>query len=156
MDMKKLLLQAVGHEQAAFELYDRLAKKIKNAEGAAMFANLAKDETGHRVKLEEWWRRKFAEPLTIGPRDAATAEAIEIDTQAGAVDALELALEREKSSATLYESLAASAVDPDLRRLCQALSEQEWGHFATIRAEIAAVTGDFYWLDIDYASHVED
>jgi rubrerythrin len=155
MDTKKLLVEAVHKEQAAFELYDRLSKTIKNAEGAETFAGLARDEIGHRHLLEDWWRKKFAEPFPFDPK-AVDKPKLAVDTQAGAVDALEIALEREKRAATLYEALHLSAADLDLKKLCHELAEQEWGHFATIRAEIAAVTGDFYWLDIDYAGHVED
>ncbi len=155
MGTKKLWIEAVCREQAAFDLYDRLSKSIKSAEGAETFAKLAKDEIGHRKLLEEWWAKQFG---ALPPIDPGAVEKIEIaiDTQSGAVDALELALAHEKTAATLYEAMAIDAGDDRLRGLCQALAEQEWGHFAIVRAEIAAVTGDFYWLDVDYAGHVED
>jgi rubrerythrin len=155
MDTRALLIEAAHREIAAFELYERLSKRIENPEGAETFAKLARDEVGHRERLAAWWTRKFGGTLPIDPKAVEPAK-IKIDTKAGAVDALELALAREKDSAVLYESLAKGVSDEDLRALCRDLSEQEWGHFNLIRAEIAAVTGDFYWFDIDYAGHVEE
>ncbi|NLH49273.1 MAG: ferritin family protein [Myxococcales bacterium] len=155
MNIKNLLIEAVNREIGSYELYLHLAGKIQNQEGAKTFDHLAEDEENHRRMLESWWQARYNEPLPVENKSFEKSK-LKIDTQSGAVDALELALAREKSDATLYESLAGQATNADLILLCKELAAQEWGHFATIRAEINAITGDFYWFDIGHASHVED
>jgi hypothetical protein len=52
--------------------------------------------------------------------------------------------------------MAQTASNEKFAELCQELAEQEWGHYATINAERQAVSGNFYWFDMDRTGFVED
>jgi rubrerythrin len=155
VDAKTVLSEAVHREQAAHDLYARLAAMIENPAGAKTFAHLAEDEAGHRALLESWWRERYREPFPYDAKKIAIRE-IKVTDRTGALEALEDALEFEEAAATGYEALAAGAEDAELRKLCEDLARQEWGHFETVRTEISAITGDFYWFDLDFAGHLED
>lgn len=154
-DAKTVLREAVHREQGAYELYLRLAALIDNPEGAKIFKHLAADEAGHRERLEQWWHKRHGEAFPFDPGEVGARE-VEIGGRADALDALEFASQYEQTAAKMYEAMAAATTDKELRAICRELAEQEWGHFETLRAEISAVTGDFYWFDIDTTGHVED
>lgn len=155
MNAKQLIIEAVHKEQAAHELYRSLAERIRNQEGAHTFAKLAEDEAGHRRQLEKWWDAQYQEAL---PFDGAKIKKpkLVVDEQSDAQAALELALEREEISARHYETLAGQTRNAELKKLCKELARQEWGHFEIIKAEISAITGNFYWFDVDRTGYLED
>jgi len=155
MNARQLLLEAVHREQEAHEFYSRLAKRISNKEGARTFAKLAEDEAGHRRQLESWWREQFREALPFDPARVKKPRLV-LARRAGALAALELALEREETAARRYESLVGETDNAALKKICRTLAKQEWGHFETIKAEISAVTGNFYWFDVDRTAYLED
>lgn len=153
--LRQVLADAIYAEQSAHRLYRALADAISNAEGKRTFITLAKDEKGHRVKLEGWWKDRFGSDFEFDEANVDVC-AVAVENQSGAVDALDLALDAEKRAATNYEQLAANSSDPHLTGLCRELAAQEWGHFEIIQAEKQAVTEAFHWFDIDFAGHVED
>lgn len=154
-DLKELLSLAIYNEEAAKDLYSRLAKSIKNPEGVKTFERLAGDEGQHRIKLEGWYKGYFSESFQFDPAKMKRFE-YSLDAQADALDALNCALDAEKKAAENYTAMGENAPDEEFADLCSELAEQEWGHFETLNAEIQAVTNQFYWMDIDYAGHVED
>jgi rubrerythrin len=155
LDLQEVLSKAIYREESAHRLYSELSDKIVNPHGAEIFARLSDDESAHREKLQAWWTSKFGEPFAFDETRVVTIHA-RVDKQTAAAEALELALSAEKEAASTYETLLKSVQDPDLVQLCKLLAEEEWGHFETISAEYQAITNGFYWLDMDFAGHVED
>jgi rubrerythrin len=154
-EMQTVLAEAIYREEQAHRFYGDLAAKIKNPDGAKTFTNLARDESGHREKLEGWFLQLVGEPFDF---DDAQVEPIvlSVDKQTAAMEALDLALEAEEKAAKRYERLAKEASDDGFKELCNSLAAEEWGHFETISAEKQTLADEFYWFDIDYAAHVED
>jgi len=154
-NVEDVLIFAVHKEESAIRFYSRLAEQIEDAEATLVFLNLARDEGIHRQTLEQWWKDTFNKPFPFDINLVEERKA-EIDSQAGALAALELALESEEASAKHYETLAKLTRDRKLSKLCKRLSEEEWGHFETINAEKNAIIETFYWFDVDHSAYLED
>lgn len=155
IELMKLLAEAIYREQSAWLLYSELSSKIGNPEGKKTFAALAKDEGGHRSKLEDWYREMFGEAFLF-QEDKTEKVEVSIEDQTGALAALDLALEAEKKAAKRYEALAFAAPSEQFAGLCKDLAAEEWGHFETINAEKHSIMDAFYWYDMDYGAHMED
>ena len=151
----KILSEAIYKEQSASDLYAALADRIQDPDGKSTFATLASDERNHRTLLEGWWGDRFGAAFAFDASKVKKIKVVVAD-QAGAMEALDLALDAERRAAEEYESLATSVSDPVLVKLTRELAEQEWGHFETLTAEKAAVADSFHWFDIDFAGHMED
>ncbi len=154
-EMQRVLEEAIYREEQAHRFYQDLAAKIKNPDGAKTFYNLAKDESGHRVKLEGWLKELSGMAFDFDESQVKPI-VISVDEQAAAMDALDVALLAEEKAAKRYEHLAKSVPDDRFSALCKALADEEWGHFETISAEKQVLADEFYWFDIDYARHMED
>jgi rubrerythrin len=150
-----VLIFAVHKEESAIRFYSRLAEQIQDAEATLVFLNLARDEGIHRQTLEQWWRNQFNKPFPFDINMVDERKA-EIDSQAGALAALDLALEAEEASAKHYVALAKLTKDKKLAKLCTRLADEEWGHFETINAEKNAIIESFYWFDVDHSAYLED
>lgn len=153
--LEELLTFAVYKEESAFLMYDKLSGMISNPEGERIFANLAKDESGHRALLEKWYEKFFNKPFIFDQAEVKPTK-LAVDSQAGAVDALDMAILGEKDAAEGYEAMAKEAPTPEFKNLCKELSEQEWGHYEILNAEKSAVINEFSWLDFDGALPMED
>jgi len=154
-NIEQVLIQAIHKEESAHRFYLKLAGLIKNPEGAKIFTALAGDEAGHRQKLETWWAKSVQRDFPFS-EDLVTPISAEVDTQTGAVAALDLALDAERKAANAYEQLATETDDEQLRKLCKQLAQEEWGHFDTISAEKNAIIDSYYWFDVDNTAYVED
>ena len=153
--IEEVLVYAVHREESGIRFYSRLAEQIQDAEATLVFLNLARDEGVHRQTLEQWWKDEFNKPFPFDIR-LVEEHKTEIDSQAGALAALELALESEEASAKYYEELAKASKDKKLAKLCQRLADEEWGHYETINAEKNAIIETFYWFDVDHSAYLED
>jgi len=154
-DERELLSYAIHKEESAHRFYRSLAETIQNPEAAHVFADLAVDEANHRRQLEKLWNSISPKPFKIEEKKIDVRHPV-IHKQAGAVQALDLALDAETAAAKFYELTSQSSQDPALRRLSVELAKQEWGHYETLSAEKNAIIESFYWFDMEYSAYVED
>lgn len=152
---RELLIFAIHKEESAHRFYQRLAATIQNSDAARVFADLAIDEADHRRHLQARWSAVSSDLFPFDEERIDLRSPV-IQKQAGAVQALDLALDAEASAAKFYEQTALESQDPTLRRLCADLAKQEWVHFETISAEKNAIIESFYWFDVDHSAYVED
>ncbi|MFC1935317.1 ferritin family protein [Chloroflexota bacterium] len=64
-----------------------------------------------------------------------------------AVDALSIAIERERGASKFYRQAAGMTEDPNGRRTFQWLAKEESRHLAKLRQQIRSVLGDNGWLE---------
>ncbi len=123
-------------EDYGVELYIAMSERVRDKEGSIILRSLAQDEARHRAWLENEIDRIFPgrsvrdiEPdpaYGISPSKvfAVPDEMTPQDEIAG----LEAAIEVEKRSVQLYESVAAAADDRELKSLMERLARWERGH----------------------------
>jgi rubrerythrin len=156
--MQQAIELAIYREIGARNFYNRISEEIGNTDGKEKFAQLSRDEEGHRVKLESWYEKMTGGKFTPDDekleqseiRDFAVAE------QTGALEALGIAINAEEQAREFYSGQAAAAADPGLKELFEKLADEEAGHFALLEAERNSIIGGFYWFDMDDTAFLED
>lgn len=156
--IKDAISKAIYAEIGAMNFYSRMAEKIGNEEGSGKFRQLSSDEKGHRDTLKGWYSRLFGAEFAESEDELKRSEIgdIPINEMAGAMGALDIAIEAEAKANDFYSAHAEKADDPELKKMFERLAEQEKGHYDLLTAERNALTGGFYWFDIDSSGFLED
>ena len=123
---------AILGEQSASEFYKDLAAKMDNKAMKEVFEEFARQELGHKAKLQKVRREGIP---VLGPSknvpDLKIADYlvdIEPKPDMTYVDAIIIAMKREKASFKLYTDLAAIVADENCRNLFLALAQEEANH----------------------------
>ena len=121
---------AIEQEQAAADFYTSLAKKMEAPNMKVIFEDFAKEEMGHKAKLESIKKGKefsiTAEKITdlkIGDYLTDAAPSADLKYQ----DALILAMKKEKEAFKLYTDLAGQS-SGSLKALFLSLAQEEAKH----------------------------
>jgi len=121
---------AIDREIEANRFYTDLAKKMKRPAMREVFEAFAREELGHKAKLEALKQGKKVQAGKT-PTDLRIADYI-VDVEASAAmayeDALVLAMKKEKAAFRLYLDLAAQVQSEDQKTLFLALAEEEARH----------------------------
>jgi len=123
---------AILSEKSAWKFYTDLAAKVDNKAMKDVFVEFAAQELAHKAKLEKVKR----DGMTVfGPSkdvpDLKIADYL-VDAEPKPdmtyVDAIIIAMKREKAAFRLYTDLAAVAPNEDCRNLFLALAQEEANH----------------------------
>lgn len=123
---------AIAREIEASEFYTALAAKMDVPAMKQAFADFAKEEQGHRAKLEAVKRGEYSfgaaaqELMGLGLADYLVSA--EPTPDMSYADALVLAMKKEKAAFKLYTHLASVARDESLRTLFLSLAAEEARH----------------------------
>lgn len=122
---------AITNEERAAKFYTELAQRATDEQMRAVFEGFAREEQGHKAKLEGIKAGGTLKPsedkvldLKIGDYLVDVAPSDEFDYQA----ALILAMKREKAAFRLYSDLARTIHDDELRDAFLALAQEEAKH----------------------------
>ncbi len=122
---------AIGQEVEANKFYTELAGKMDRAWMSKIFNEFAREELGHKRKLEEIKSGKRLVPaekkvldLKIGDYLVDVSPDAEMDYQ----QALVLAMKKEKKAFKMYTDLAAAVTEEDLEATFLALAQEEAKH----------------------------
>ncbi len=121
---------AIAEEVAANQFYMELAGKMENPAMAKAFEDLAKEELGHKAKLEAIKQDKTLEP-TEKVADLKIADYlvdVEPKPDMDYRDALVLAMKKEKAAYRLYLDLAAVAEAEELTSMFLYIAQEEAKH----------------------------
>ena len=127
---------AIAGEAEAHQFYTDLADKMENAAVREVFLGFAKEELGHKARLEGVKKGSTPPPfekvqdLAIADYLVAAKPSADMDYQS----ALILAMKKEKAAFKLYSTLAAKVQDEQLRNLFLMLAQEEAKH--KVRFEI--------------------
>ena len=122
---------AIAREQEAHDFYVDLAGRMPGPAMAKLFEDFARQEAGHRRKLEEVKRGKGllkAEAKIMNLKIADYTAPVSPQEQMDYQNALLLAMQREKVAFRLYTDLAASADDAQMVDLFSGLANEEAKH----------------------------
>jgi len=122
---------AIRNEQESADFYTELSDKFKDSAIRSIFMDFAREETGHKKKLERVKNEKLYVPAPGKIDDLKIADYLDHVEGTGGIDypqALKIAMIREKRAFKLYTNLAESARDENIRELFSFLAQEEAKH----------------------------
>ena len=121
---------AINKEIEANQFYVDLAKQMKNPAMSKVFEAFAKEELGHKVKLEAIKQGKDVQPVKniTDLRIADYTVDVEPAPDMSYQNALILAMKKEKVAFRLYLDLADQVEDEDQKALFLSLAQEEAKH----------------------------
>jgi rubrerythrin len=137
-NLEEVISFAMQKEAGAAALYEEAAKLSKRPDAKAMFNELAAEERKHREILENLERKDVSKYTLERIPDMKMSEYmrdVEFHPDMEYQDILILAIKREEKSRDLYADLAAHADDPELKKLFQALAQEEAKHKLKLETE---------------------
>ncbi|KPL03118.1 MAG: hypothetical protein AMJ90_03950 [candidate division Zixibacteria bacterium SM23_73_2] len=129
---------AIRKEQDSVTMYDTYANKVENPGAKRMFQELAQEEKKHKSLLEEVTQKDVEEyKLTQIPdlKISEYSEEEEFKPEMNFQEALLLAIKKEENSHNLYNNLVNGTDNPQLKKLFQALAQEEAKHKLKLETE---------------------
>jgi len=128
--MDEILDFAIERETDANRFYLDLASRVEMPAMEKVFEDFAKEELEHKAKLQTMKESKAisAEPSELELKIADYIVGIQPSPNMNYVDALRLAMQREKASFRLYTDLAAKMKNQQHKMVFLTLARQEAGH----------------------------
>ena len=130
-NLEEILDFAIAGEQEAHDFYMDLAKKVERPGMEGLFTQFAREELGHKAKLENIKKgaRSFAPAkkvvdLKIGDYLVDVDPTVTLTYQ----NALILAMKRERAAFQLYTDLAAQSDDAEVKQIFEGLAQEEAKH----------------------------
>ena len=127
----EVLRYAIEKEQEAHDFYLELAKKMDRIEMKDTFLQFAREELGHKAKLEAALKEHRLRPSPEKVLDLRIADyLVEVDPaqELDFARALILAMQREKAAFRLYTDLARASEDPEVKLTFLSLAQEEAKH----------------------------
>lgn len=122
---------AMEREQEAYDFYMELSKKVNVPGMDKLFVDFAKEEEGHKKKIQGVKNGKVLlgstkkiMDLKIGDYLVEIEPGPDVDYQ----EALQIAMKKEKAAFKLYSDLAAATDDAGARELFLGLAQEEAKH----------------------------
>ena len=122
---------AMDREQEAYDFYMDLSKKVKVPGMDQLFADFAKEEEGHKKKIQGikdgkvlLGSSKKITDLKIGDYLVEVEPGPDVDYQ----EALQIAMKKEKAAFRLYSDLAGATDDATAQGLFLGLAQEEAKH----------------------------
>ena len=130
-NLEEILDFAIEREQEAHDFYVDLAKKAERPGMEGLFTQFAREELGHKQKLQNIKKgtRSFA-PATKVVDLKIGDYLVEVEPSATLTyqNALILAMKREKAAFQLYTDLAAETEDAEIKAIFEGLAQEEAKH----------------------------
>ncbi len=131
--LEEVLRFAIRKEADAAAFY-RMAADRSNPGVKKAFEELARQEEGHRKRIEELDPKKVKGMKLEGTKSlkslgiAESVEDVPFSSDMSYADLLKMAIKNEEKSEHLYTSTAQSVADPPLKKLLMALAQEETKH----------------------------
>ena len=130
-NVNEILEFAIDREQEAHDFYVDLANKAEQPGMKDLFLQFAREEAGHKKKLEGIKKGSRSFPYADDVVDLKIADyLVEVEPTGDLTyqEALILAMKREKAAFRLYTDLAALTADKDLKLVFRSLAQEEAKH----------------------------
>jgi rubrerythrin len=122
---------AIGEEEGAQRFYESLASSAQSSGMREVFEGFAREERGHKAKLEAIKKGHTREGFTSGVQDLKLGDYlvdVEPTPETGYQEALIVAMKKEKAAFRLYSDLAAVAPDEEMKNTFLGLAQEEAKH----------------------------
>jgi len=146
--LKGVLRTAIQREADSHAFYIHIATQVKDAGARAKFERLAFEEQAHRTIMEKMYADRFGK-IDFKPKAAGVPDLSDENRRhANAVDAVKMAIEKEKQAQKFYLDLRDKLDDKKGADLCTQIYQQEQGHQKVLEDELRVLTNQFYWYPI--------
>ncbi len=128
---KDVLDFAIEREQEAHDFYMGIAEKMERESMVKVFRDFAREEMGHKNRLEGVKAGNLLMPVKTKVMDLKIGDYLVEVEPSGEMDyqeALIVAMKKEKAAFRLYNDLADKAGEGSLRELFMDLAQQEAKH----------------------------
>ena len=129
--VEEILDFAISGEEESHRFYLYLASRVEKPHMKDIFEQFAKEELGHKAKLENFKKGKLLEPTAKKIMDLKIAEYVTDVEPEGNIDyqqALIIAMKKEKKAFKLYSDIAASVEDETAQITFEVLAQEEAKH----------------------------
>lgn len=130
-NVNEILNFAIKSEQEAVDFYTGLASQMKNPEIKETFLQFAREEVGHKAKLQKIKDEGIFDMNTEKIADLKIADYIvkaNPSSDMNYAEALIIAMKKEKAAYKLYTNLEKSTENPELKKIFQNLAIEESKH----------------------------
>ncbi len=146
-EMLDAIMRAIELEKETFDYYVKAEHKTFNPAGKRIFRWLAKTEEAHYLKLTELYNslHEGGRWVFYGGSGFELAPAGEDEHQVtldtNDIEALRIAEDIEERGMAYYEEMIAKTVDPDGKKMLEALRNEEVEHLRVIREKLKELQG---------------
>jgi len=129
--MDDILNFAIGKEEEAYNLYNKIAEQVKSQHIRHVFLDFARQEEGHKAKLLQVKAGKATMPSDQVVKDLKIGDHlvdIKVAPDLSYQEALIVAMKAEKNAYVMYMKLSSSATDTNLKTLFLGLASEEANH----------------------------
>ncbi len=133
--VEEVLKLAIEREIEAFDLYSNAAKSTNNSAIQQAMEEMAEQERGHRIKLENiaagnvrWAIRRSRTERVTDLRLSDHLEGGSLDPNADYQDILLFAAKREKAAHEFYKAMTEMLDDPLIQNVFEMLAAEELKH----------------------------
>ena len=136
-DLKTLLLAAIKSEIESREIYQGLARRVKNAILKDRLEFLAKEEEKHKSYLEEFYRRQFpGEEIKVPQETPVPLPQVDASENRLLSAIVEDAMQAELAAKEFYEDLKTVLPGRENSRILQILADMEQLHYDILSKEL--------------------
>ena len=138
----EVLDYAISCEKESYDFYIELMKLVSKPEVRSVFESFATDELRHAAKLQSVRNGR----IKITPEDIGSLGIAEktpsgnIKPDMRYVDALRVAMNKEKTAFRLYTKLASLSTDTEVKRMFSLLAQEEAKHKLSLELEYDLTT----------------
>ena len=129
--VEEILDFAIKSEERSYKFYTDLAEKVKRENMKKVFLEFAEEEKGHKEKLLKIKEGEMLIPVREKVMDLKIAEYVEDvepDMDLDYQQALIVAMKSEKAAYRMYQDLADTVKDTDLKNVLSGLAQEEAKH----------------------------
>ncbi len=135
MDVKDIIKHAAAEEEKAHKFYTNALKWVKDEPSRIWLKELAAEELKHKEMLLKFDVSKIKQFKPTKIHDLHITEYL-VDKDISEVkdfqDVLVVAMKKEQKSYHFYVGMAKSADNPEIKKLCKILAQEELKHKQTL------------------------
>ncbi len=131
-EFERILDIGIKRETEAHEFYQKVVDKIKDKALKQIFQDLADQELGHKLMLENFkLNPEIKVKMSTPAVDFGLAETValpELSTEMSPAEALALAMKKEQQAVEFYRYLASYTNDEEIKQLIMEMANMELNH----------------------------
>ncbi|MBM4054558.1 MAG: hypothetical protein FJ264_07790 [Planctomycetes bacterium] len=131
MNVKELIAKAAKHEDESQKFYLDALKLVKDPASKVWLKELAQEEIKHKEMLQKFDASKVMDFKPDETQDLHITEFL-VDKDVSEIkdfqDVLIIAMKKEQKAYNFYVSMAQSTENPEMRKMCKILAQEELKH----------------------------
>lgn len=136
VSLDKVISMAIRSEMDAAAIYKKLLEKVNNFVLRDKFQFLAEEEVKHQRVLESLFTKLFkGKSPEQSAKSLIPRLSLALDEDMTVPDLIELAMEAEKTSEEIYDSLSQEVEERGVQQILQYLASMEHGHYSLLKGE---------------------